>query len=456
VSCPYVEYIGHTRPSDEHLCAFGYHGRMRSSRHTGCPQRWTVVPAPGGSGSRRPAASRTRGVWVALVIVLVLAFVAPLAAFASRLPSDRVGQRPLSSATALRDSAPDVAAAAGMLTTGDGLELWSRAAHDPRAMASTTKMMTAVVVLERAKLSDEVTVSKAAAAVGESGVNLVQGERLTVRQLLEAMLVTSSNEAAIALAEHVATSTAAFAGLMNGKAAELGLVDTHFTNPHGLDAPGHHTSAADLAMLARYAMGNREFARIVALRRATIPGPKGATRVLENSNLLLGRYRGADGVKTGWTDEAGYCLVAGAKRGDVRLYAVVLGAASEQARFTQASRLLDWGFAHYRPVRVTSAEQTVGSVPVSDYLETAIVAVAGETTSVLVFDPDGALTRRVKLAASVAAPVRRGDRVGTLEVLQGSRTLATVPVVSAGSVDAPGFWERLRIWLVRTWRGWTG
>jgi D-alanyl-D-alanine carboxypeptidase (penicillin-binding protein 5/6) len=254
----------------------------------------------------------------------------------------------------------------------------------------------------------------------------------------------------------VSTSTAAFAVLMNAKAKELALAGTHFTNPHGLDEAGHYTSAADLVTLARYAMRVPEFARTVRLPRVVLPDAGSGERVLESSNQLLAGYRGADGVKTGWTDEAGYCLVASAARGEVRLFAVMLGTATEQSRFTEASKLLDWGFAHYRPVRLTSAEQTVGSVPVSDFLDTAIVAVVGETTSALVFDAEGGLTRRVSLAPSVAAPVRRGDRVGTLDVLQGSRTLATVPVLSAGSVDAPGFWERLRIYLVRTWLGLTG
>jgi D-alanyl-D-alanine carboxypeptidase len=167
---------------------------------------------------------------------------APAAAFASRLPADSVGGIAIgasSAASPLRKAAPDITAAAGILTTGDGRVLWARNEHARRPMASTTKIMTAVIVLERAKLSDVVTVSPDVNKVSEGGVGLVAGEQLTVQQLLEALLVASANDAAVALADHVAGSVPAFATLMNAKAKQLGLADTHYVNPHGLTAKGH-------------------------------------------------------------------------------------------------------------------------------------------------------------------------------------------------------------------------
>lgn len=342
--------------------------------------------------------------------------------------------------------------AAGILVTADGRELWSRAADVPRAMASTTKIMTAVVVLESVKdLDERVRVTAQADAVGESEAGLLPGESYTVRSLLEAMLVHSGNDAATALAEHVGGTQAAFVERMNEKAQELDLKETRFTNPHGLDEPGHHTSARDLATLARYALEIPEFRRIVRMPSMTLVGGRGERR-FENSNKLIGSYAGATGVKTGWTDKAGYCLAASAERDGVSLVCVVLGTRSETERIVEARALLDWGFAHYRRRQVASAGTTVAALPVRDYLDVAVPAVVAETTSAAVFDLEGPLEATVTVPAAVDAPVRRGERVGTLGILQGDTLVAQVPVVAAGDVEAPAWYERLSVWVARAWR----
>jgi D-alanyl-D-alanine carboxypeptidase (penicillin-binding protein 5/6) len=348
-------------------------------------------------------------------------------------------------------SVPVVTMPAGLVMTEDGRELWARDPETRRAMASTTKIMTAIVVLENVQLDAEVTVPNVALTVGESAAGLRAGDVLAVRQLLEAMLVKSGNDAAIALAVHVSGNRAAFVDLMNEKAASLGLADTHFMNPHGLDEQGHHTTARDLAVIARYAMNIDDFRRMVAMPSVTVISPRGE-RVLEASNLLIGEYPGANGVKTGWTNDAGYCLVASAEREGIELIAVVLGSKDENVRFIQAERMLDWGFDHYGTLQLASAEETVGLVPVADYLDVTVQAVVGETVGSEVFDLDGPVERSVSLDQEVLAPVQEGDRVGTLTFTQGERLLAQVPLVAGSSVARPGLWERMGIALTRAWR----
>lgn len=366
--------------------------------------------------------------------------------------SDRVAGIPLAERSAWSTAAPDVDMPSGVLVTADGRELWSRAADAQRAMASTTKIMTAVVVLESVDdLDERVRVTGAADAVGESEAGLLPGESYTVRSLLEAMLVHSGNDAAAALAEHVAGSQPAFVELMNAKAQELDLKETRFANPHGLDEPGHHTSARDLATLARYALQIPEFRRIVGMPSMTLAGGRGERR-FENSNKLIGRYPGATGVKTGWTNKAGYCLVASAERDGVSLVCVVLGTRSESERFAEARALLDWGFAHYRRRQVASAGTTVAVLPVRDYLDISVPAVVGETTSAAVFDLEGPLEATVTVPGALDAPVRRGERVGTLSVLQGDTLVVQVPVVAGADVEAPAWHERFRTWVARAWR----
>ena len=225
-------------------------------------------------------------------------------------------------------------------------------ADQQRAVASTTKIMTALVVLEEAEPGDPVEISENATLIGESEVDLTPGEPgWTVEDLLAALLVRSANDAAVALAEHTAGSVEGFAFLMNSKAVEMGLRNTNFVNPHGLDHPDHYSSARDLLFMALSGMEDERFARLVGTRSAVIPAaPGGRPRVVLNSNKLLEDYPGAVGVKTGYTDDAALTLVAAAERGGRRLYAVVLGSTGH---FADAAALLDYGFEEFSPVTLT-------------------------------------------------------------------------------------------------------
>lgn len=394
---------------------------------------------------------RRRAAFAAVGLLVVTVLIAGQALGATATAEDTIGGVRIADDPALAAVGPAVEMPAGVLWTGAGRPLWERHADDERAMASTTKIMTAVVVLDAAAPDDLVTISAAAAKVGESEVGLVAGEKLPVRQLLEATLVHSGNDAAFALAEHVAGSEDAFVALMNEKAAELGLTHTSFANPHGLDEQDHHTSARDLAALSVYAMKDPTFAEIVGDREISLT-VGGAKREFESSNKLLGTYEGATGIKTGWTNGAGYCVVASASRGPIDLVAVVLGTKSENDRFVQARTLLDWGFEHYAVRQLSSADETAAVVAVADYLDVTIPAVVGETTSAPVFDLAGVLESRIEVASEVEAPVSAGDRLGTLMVSQAGQVLAEVPIVAAHDVRKPDFFRAVGIWFTRVWR----
>lgn len=396
--------------------------------------------------------ARSRVVTGALALALALALQPLGVARAAVLDNDYVGAVQVKSTAALAAAAPDLSIPSGLLSTMDGRVLWARDPAARRAMASTTKIMTAVVVLERLSIDSTVTVDKKAAVVGQSSMGLVVGETFTIGELLKGVLVQSGNDAATLAAERVGGTVAGFVNLMNQKAAALDLTNTHYANPHGLDQAGHYTCAQDLTSLARYAMRNPVFRAIVGTYTARVRSDR-YTHVLTNHNSLLKTYKGAEGVKTGWTDNAGYCVVAAAKRGPVELIGTVMGAANEIDRAKQAKRLLDWGFKHYRPVEVAHAGEEVGRVPVSDYMERTIGAVSAEATSLPVFDLAGPVQRRIELLPDVPAPVKRGDRVGTLTVFQGKSMLAQLPLVSDRDVPSPTFGQRFVFFFARIWRG---
>lgn len=387
-----------------------------------------------------------------LLSALCACAVVPRAASAAVLDGDfidgvKVGTRP-----DYREIGPDLYIPAGQLSTIDGRELWSRDSEARHAMASTTKIMTAVVVLEHAGLDEVVSVGRTETTVGESGMRLRAGERLTVRELLEGLLIQSGNDAGVALAIHVGGSVDGFVRMMNEKAVQLDLANTHYMNPHGLDAAEHFTSAQDLTALTRYAMQKPEFRRIVAIYETNVVTEK-YTHKLKSHNLMLKQYEGAKGVKTGWTNDAGYCIVVAAERGDIELVGTVLGAASEQGRFGQATRLMDWGFRHYQMADVVREGTRTGNVRVTEYVERTVPTVAAETTRAPVFAPAGPVKTRIDLPETVDAPVERGQRIGTITAYQGDRMLAQVPLVADKDIPEPTVWQKIGFFFTRIWKG---
>ena len=299
-------------------------------------------------------------------------------------------------------AAPRVASPAYIvLNPATGEVLAQRAADRELPMASTTKIMTALIVLERAGLDDTYTVPPEAIAVGGSTARLEEGEQLSVRDLLTGLLVASGNDAAVTLADGVAGSQAAFVQMMNARAKELGLRHTHFANPHGLDAPGHYSTVRDLVSLGRVAMRNPVFRELVASRRASIPGPNGiGRRQLESENELLDIDPEADGVKTGMTDGAGYALVAHASRSalGLDLYLASLRSPSSEVRARDARVLLDDAFSHYAKARLLAPGTVIARAEVD--------GVPGATIPIV---PAAVLDAPLQLGQPVTATFRPQD-----------------------------------------------
>ena len=343
--------------------------------------------------------------------------------------------------------APTPDGASWLLVDGQtGEVLAERAADQPRAMASLTKMMTALVALESGDPDRVVAVAPAATAVGESSAGLRPGERLSVRDLVRALMIGSGNDAATALAYAVAGSEAEFVVRMNDKAASMGLTRTRFANPHGLDEPGQRSSPRDLLALGREVMKDPFLRRLVAQRSVTIPGPGGqGTRRLKSENDLLAIMPDADGIKTGHTDDAGYTLVAHATstRLGRELYAVLMGEPDRATRARDAKALLEWGFGNYaRPVVVPRGRAVV-EVPVQG-VPGATVALAPPSPVAATIRVGRPVAMRVSAPSMATAPVAKGQRVGTLEVRQGDDVLARSALVARTAVEPPGFGDSLR------------
>jgi serine-type D-Ala-D-Ala carboxypeptidase (penicillin-binding protein 5/6) len=336
---------------------------------------------------------------------------------------------------------PRVAAEAVFVANGRTGEVLHARNEDRRlAMASITKLMTAVVTLEHRRLRDVVTVAGPAPAIGGATIALSPGERLPVRDLLAAALIQSANDAAFALAADVgAGNVPRFVDLMNAEARERGLDDTHYVRPDGLDTPGHYSSAEDSFQLARAAMAVPAVRRLVRKRTAEISGG----RTLRTSNDLLYTFSGLVGVKTGHTDDAGWSEVAAARRHGTTVFAVILGSPSRARRNRDLAALLEWGFDQYgRVTLVRKGERyATAAIPFSDERVDLVAARGAETVAHL--DDGTSFVERVVAPAMVDLPVERGQALGEVVVTEGDRIVARRALVAARSVPEPTFRERV-------------
>jgi D-alanyl-D-alanine carboxypeptidase (penicillin-binding protein 5/6) len=327
---------------------------------------------------------------------------------------------------------PELGSDAAILEDLDsGQVLFEKASRARRPIASLTKVMTALLVLEKAETSETVTVGADATSQGGSRLGLEVGEERTVNELLYALLLQSANDAAVALADHVAGTEPAFVEMMNRRVADLGLRDTSFQSATGLDDDGYST-ARDMALLDRLALGNPTFAKIVRTKFRDIPAPSGPARHIQNRNVLLWLYPGAIGVKTGFTTPAGHCMVAAASQGPIRFLAVTLGAPLEP--FDDAAALLNYGFDDFQKVTLVVSGSTVGTVQVEGL---PVVGVAADEIIRLVrSDLIGTIEREFHPADALVLPIPAGGRIGSEVVLVGGRPVGSSPVLAAQSVRA--------------------
>lgn len=350
---------------------------------------------------------------------------------------------------AVASEALTVAAKGAVLIDGEsGRILFAQNENKLLPEASCTKIMTALLALEHCALDEEVTAGKNAYGVPGTSIYLSEGETLTMEQMLYGLMLRSGNDAAVAIAEHVAGSVSDFANLANARAQELD-ADASFVNPHGLDADGHAASALGLARIMREAMKNEDFRTITSTQKKIIPWVGNEySRVLENKNRLLSTYDGATGGKTGYTSKAGRCLVFSAKRDGMELIGTVLNCPTW---FDTATVMLDYGFDHFRMERAFDEGDEAAQVTVLDGNEASVSAVAGENLASAVTIGS---KPEVKIEApAVTAPVKKGQVIGRAQLIENGQVvdechLLAAEVVEAWSIGA-AFRNVLRRWVLR-------
>ena len=357
-----------------------------------------------------------------------------------------VGGAPVVHGVSLEVAAPS----AVLMEAATGTVLYEKDAHTPLPPASVTKIMTLLLVMEaldagRIGWDDTVTASEAAAAKGGSQVYLEAGEQMSLQEMLKSVVVVSANDCATALAEHVAGSEAAFVELMNRRAQELGMENTHFVNCTGLDdepdAETHLTTAYDIALMSRALLKHDEIRDYTTIWMDSV---RNGEFGLANTNKLVRFYQGTTGLKTGYTSAAGHCLSASAERNGVEFIAVVLHCATSGERFQAAKQLLDYGFANYTLAQ-PDPETEIPPVPVVLGTQEAIVPVPDNDDPVLIEKGQAAgITTRVEVADQVRAPVEAGQRLGTLTLQSDGAPLAAIPLVAPEAVPRRTWWEVTR------------
>lgn len=343
---------------------------------------------------------------------------------------------------------PEISAPSGVLMEKEtGEILYQKNAHTAMAPASVTKVMTLLLVMEaldagKISMDDMVTVSPNAASMGGSQVYLEPGEQMSMDDMLKATVISSGNDAATALAEHVAGSAEGFVSLMNERAKELGMNDTVFKNCTGLDVEGHVTSAYDIALMSRALIAHDEIKKYTTVWMDSL---RNGAFQLANTNKLIRSYNGITGLKTGFTNTAKYCLSATAERDGMELIAAVMGVPTSPERFASASSLLDYGFANYM-LYDTTKNITIDPMTVLSGKQPSVSAKLDGGKNLLIEKTEAAkIECSVVMPDDVKAPVENGQKLGEIKVTNGDKELASIPIVASESVDkltvADIFWK---------------
>ena len=308
-------------------------------------------------------------------------------------------------------------------------------------IASVTKVMTMLLIMEavdsgKISLDDMVTVSENAMSYGGSTMFLETGEQLTVNDMLKGIAVASANDGCVAMAEHLAGSESAFVDMMNEKAKKLGMENTHFMNTNGLDEDDHYSSARDVAIMSRELMKHETIFNYTSIWMDTLRGGKFQ---LANTNKLIRFYDGANGLKTGSTSKALCCLSAAAKRNDMQLIAVVLGAPTSAERFASAKSLLDYGFANYAVNTQITAGDEVQKIAVEKGVDEEVGVVAGDSCSTLVKKgQEDNITKEIKIDETITAPIEAGQKIGTMTISRDGEVIADIDLNASSAVEKKG------------------
>lgn len=335
-----------------------------------------------------------------------------------------------------------------LIDADTGKVLVEQDSHQELPPASVTKVMTMLLTLEaveagKAKLTDKVTISELAASMGGSQMYMEIGETHTLEELLEGIAIVSANDACVAAAEYIAGSEEVFVEKMNARAKELGLRDTHFVNTNGLPVAEHYTSAYDIAVMSRHLLKFEQTHKWFTTWQKTIkvglPG-KEKEFGLTNTNKLIRQYPGANGIKTGFTAEAGFCLSASASKEGTTLIAVVLGAETSKLRFTEISKLLNYGFAHFSSVTVAEKGQKMRKVTIDKGEPYRINAAAAEKATAFVKKgEEKTAVHKVNIDKKIKLPLKKGDKIGTLTVCCGDEKVSSCDLVADRNVAKASF-----------------
>ena len=441
-----------------------------------------LSPIENGSAHQSGARLSRRALGFALALLLALPLGAPARAFADVRGTDEILGASVEARGLPAVACPNVTATFALVMDDEGTVLFSRGALERSHIASITKIMTAIVALDSGvPLDSTVTVSQEAASVGESSASLWAGDTLTLEAALAGLMIPSGDDAAIAIAETLGegmktddsqTANEAFVAAMNAKAAELGMTETLFSNPHGLDIGAYdnemYSCARDVALMSAYAMENETFRSIVSKESAqiTVTRADGKPQVidLQSTDRLLGTYEGACGIKTGYTEAAGNSFAGACDRGDGLLYAIVLGSPSEDARFQDTETLFNWVYDNrvsyalaHSPETVASAADGGAEVPLiarvshSAWPDRTVAATfADPSAAVEVFAPEGNVSQEI-VAEELTGSVAAGDVVGVANFYQGNELVASQDLIACEDSPAPGFLEGIGIWWNRRW-----
>lgn len=326
-----------------------------------------------------------------------------------------------------------------MIEASAGKVLFENNADEKRAPASMTKVMTLLIIMEnvesgKIKLTDKVPISEQASSMGGSQVFLEAGSEMSVEELLKAITIASGNDAAVAMSEYIGGSVEKFVELMNKRAKELGMTNTNYVNPHGLDDENHYTSARDMAIVAKELIKYEKILEYTSTYEEYLKKPDGTSTWMVNTNKLIRYFSGLDGLKTGYTKVAGYCLTATAKRGDMRLISVVMGEESSEVRNKETVELLNYGFSNYKKKIILEDNSDLGKVEIKKGKKELIsIGITDELADIISNQEESKYRYEIKLD-DIYAPIKKNDKVGKVILYKDNKDIGTYPLVAKESV----------------------
>lgn len=383
------------------------------------------------------------------ILFLAFALSLPTAVFAAVEPTPAPASEPSKQAPSVNLATS--ARSAILMDADSGTVIYEKNSHDKLPPASITKIMTLLLIMEalddgKIKLSDKVQTSEYAASMGGSQIFLEPGEEMTVDDMIKGIALASGNDASVAMAEKLAGTEQQFVAQMNERAQQLGMNDTQFANPNGLPVANHFTSAHDIAVMSRELLKHSEVTKYTGLYQDYLRKTSEKPFWLVNTNKLVRFYSGADGLKTGYTSEAKYCLSATAKRDNMRVIAVVMGEPDTKTRNAEVSQMFDYTFAQYMNHSIIKEGESMGTLKIEKGVASELPLVAKHSYSVLL--KKGSQTKDIryelKINGTLKAPVQIGQPIGKLVVYQGNQVLKEFDVDAPISVERAGWWKLLK------------